>query len=232
MMRFSEWLVEAEAPHEFQQFKSEKPVYLYRGMAGQYQKGYKGRHADIQHFTGDIGYAVRYAKNEAARPENVAKGLKPTIYVIKVNSGVLQYRTVGGADEIYDIPVSVADKLQIQEIPFAQAEKMAATQSTTLQASGKNMTPVIFKGQGPSPNGWAVKLSAMGAPKEVQSIIAKSIRDVQPNTIKHPALSQRIQRLGEIPAIIISDIGTFITTMPTKAMQVAKQQVEIGPALA
>jgi hypothetical protein len=194
---------------------------LYRGMAGEYKPGRN----DIQHFAGDIPTAVHYAKKEASRPEN--RGLRPMVYMIRVPSQTLSnYRTVGGTEEIYDIPANIVDRFNPQAVPIEQAEKMASNYQNNLEISGNKTVPMIFQGQGPDNNGWSVKLSAMGKPQDINRVIVKDIRDMTPDSVKHPALLQRMERLKEEPVLILSPSGVFVTTMPPASKQVLNKQIK------
>jgi len=201
---------------------------LYRGMAGEYKSGRN----DIQHFAGDIPTAVRYAKMEAAKPENVAKGLKPTVYRIMVPSALMEkYRTVGNPqDEIYDIPAHVVDRYPREVIPFEQAERMATSHHDVIDLINNPRTPVpvIFKGQGPIDDGWAVRVHPMGKPQEVEIVVLRGIRDVEPAAIRHRALLTRMEHLGERGTLLIAKDGRlFVTAMPQMAQRVAIQQAGV-----
>ena len=170
---------------------------LYRGIAGDYVTGRN----DIQHFAADIETAVTYAKTLAEKPENKAKGLKPIVLVISVPSQIMvDYIALSDwPHEFYDIPSSIADRLPKHILDITQAERIAAQHQVNIDANNSSSSStVMFKNQGPGPNGqWSITVAPMGKPRETTVAVLKSIRDAMPGTVKHPALLQRIQKLGD-----------------------------------
>lgn len=205
-MKFSEWLINEEITL----------TPLYRGIAGDYRNNV----GEIQHFAGDIDTAIRYANTEAKK-----KGLQPNVLVMKVPSRTMDsYRTVGGQDEIYDIPTKIADRFPKQVLSIAQASQIAQQYQSTLDGTNNRTVPVMFKNQGPEGNGWTITFHPMGQPNQLNKAFVKSVRDVADTRMLNPALLQRVSKLGEVPLMVISDKGNFLTTMPQQAAMVAKRK--------
>lgn len=197
--------------------KSSHNVTLYRGIAGLYKYGRN----DIQHFSADISSALHYAKKEAKY-----RKLDPNVYSIEVDSETIsKYRTVGGVEEIYDIPSQVVDAIKPKLIPIDRAERMANSYQTSIDLSDKKILPVIFKSQGPENNGWYVKVSPMGDPFTIKKVLAREIRDVVSGAIRNDTLLQRMRHLDEVPVMIVSNKEAFITTLPKPAKEVLAKQV-------
>lgn len=203
---------------------------LYRGIAGDYHPG-----QGTQYFTNDIKLAIGYAMDEAKKPENQKRGLQPNVIQINVppqTISMYRSKTTNQFSEVYDIPANVVDRFSPKVMDINAAQQIAANQeqAMAINDSSEKMKSVIFKGHTESPQGlvihYIIPSKTPGIPGQPGQSILKSIRDnVLPGAVTSKVLQQRMQVKGEVPVLLVTGDGVFVSTVPPMAVQVIRQKL-------